>query len=219
MGDAQSSVAPPAAGEAGLFAALRLVAEEYLAGDGKDLVVGKAFEQRLEEVRLDAHVAVEENHDVVLRGAEAGVRAASEAEVLFERKHADFGVMRAQPVGGAVGRAVVDDQDFAAGMVFDRFEPGRHEAFEEVFTVPVGDDERGGVRVGDALRRLPALARDEPHEVRQRDGEGRDREGGQGEQEPGQRFEEAQQRGLHATRSPPGRLSANARDGSISTAR
>jgi hypothetical protein len=50
------------------------IAEEDLAGDGEYLFVGEAGEEG-EEVRLDAHVAVEQDDDIVAGGAEAGVGA------------------------------------------------------------------------------------------------------------------------------------------------
>ena len=81
MAHAQRAILPPALSQAGFFAALRRVAEEDLAGDGEHRFVGEAGEQRREEIRLDAHVAVQQHDDIVLRGAESGVRAAAEAEV------------------------------------------------------------------------------------------------------------------------------------------
>ena len=39
-----------------------------------------------QEIRLDAHIAVQQHDDVVLRGAESGVRAAAETQIPFERQ-------------------------------------------------------------------------------------------------------------------------------------
>ena len=82
VADAQAAVLPPALREAGLLAELGRVAEEDLAGDGEDLGIAEAFQQRRQEIRRHAHVAVQQHHDVVLGGAEAGIGAAAEAQVL-----------------------------------------------------------------------------------------------------------------------------------------
>ncbi len=55
------------------------VGEEDLAGDGEGLGVLKTVEERLQELALDAHVAVEQDNDVVLGFAEACVGASTEA--------------------------------------------------------------------------------------------------------------------------------------------
>ena len=85
MAHAQAAILPPALREAGLLAELVGVAEEDLAGDGEDAGIAEAFEQRRKEIGGHAHVAVEQHDDVVFGGAEAGVRAAAEAEILVER--------------------------------------------------------------------------------------------------------------------------------------
>ena len=79
---AQAAVLPPALREAGLFAELGRVGEEDLAGDGEDLGIAEAFQQRRQKIRSHAHVAVQQDDDLVLRGAEAGIGAAAEAQVL-----------------------------------------------------------------------------------------------------------------------------------------
>jgi hypothetical protein len=77
----QAAILPPALRQAGLFAQLGRVAKEDLARDGEDTLVAEAFEERREEVRRYLHVAVQQHHDVVLRSAESGVRAATEPEI------------------------------------------------------------------------------------------------------------------------------------------
>ena len=88
MAHAQAAVLPPALRQAGLLADLGRVAEEDLAGDGEDLGIGEAFQQRRQEIGGHAHVAVQQHDDVVLGGAEAGVGAAAEAQILRQRQHA-----------------------------------------------------------------------------------------------------------------------------------
>src|SRR5689334_12234336 len=80
---------PPALGEARLFAQLSGIAEEDLARDGKYSCVLERFEQRLQETRLGTHVAVEEDHDVVLGRFASGVGAAAEAAIFFESEDTD----------------------------------------------------------------------------------------------------------------------------------
>ena len=59
MAHAQTAILPPSLGQTGFFAALSRVAEEDLAGNRKDPFIGEAIEQRLEEIRLDPHIAIE----------------------------------------------------------------------------------------------------------------------------------------------------------------
>ena len=99
VADAEAAVFPPRLGEACLFAHLLGIAEENLAGDGEDLFVGEAGEEGGEEVRLDAHVAVEQDDDIVAGGAEAGVGAAAEAEVGGVADEADTGKLDGNEVG------------------------------------------------------------------------------------------------------------------------
>ena len=89
VADAQAAVLPPALGEAGLFAELGRVAEEDLAGDGEDFGVVEALQQRRQKIGRHAHVAVQQHDDVVLGGAEAGIGAAAEAQILGQREHRD----------------------------------------------------------------------------------------------------------------------------------
>src|ERR1700693_4840144 len=54
----QAAVLPPALRQSGFFAQLGRIAEENLARDREDSLVGESFEQRSEEIRLDTHVAI-----------------------------------------------------------------------------------------------------------------------------------------------------------------
>ena len=50
VANAEASVFPPGLGEAGFFAEFVGVGEEYLAGDGENVFVVEAFEERREEL-------------------------------------------------------------------------------------------------------------------------------------------------------------------------
>ena len=113
MADAKCPLLPPAFSQSGLLAELLGIGEEDLAGDGEDFLVGEPVQQWCEKIALHSHVAVEQHDDVVPRGAEACVRSAAEAEILFERDHANLRKGLAEKLGAAVGRSVVDHDDFA----------------------------------------------------------------------------------------------------------
>ena len=180
MADAEAAIGPPALRETGFFAAFGFVAQEDLTAYGEDGWVGiarigaEAIKEGLKKIGFDAHVAVEQDDDVVFSGAEAGVGAAAEAEVFGKGEEVDFGVVGADPFGAAVGGAVIDDEDFAAGVVANGFEPGGEEADEEVFTVPVGDDEGCGAEIGSDVvvgdDGFVAAAGEEPEEVCKNEG-------------------------------------------------
>ncbi len=194
---------PPAFGEPGLLTALVRIAEENLAGDGEDLLVGKGLEQRDEEVRLDPHVVVQQDDDVVARRPDAGVRAAAEAQVLLESQKPDAGEAFADELRAAVAGAVVHDDDLAARDALG----GRHyrgQVFlEQVLAVPVRDDDgSGAVRRAAVVRRRPGAAKD-PGEVAKRQG----RHGGEGEQrrqnQQGKRPEKSQHHAHRLTSGGP----------------
>ena len=133
----------------------------------------KAVEQRREEIRLHAHVAVEQHDDVVLRGAKAGVRSAAEAEIAIERQHADVreSARAANSALPSVG-AVVDDDDLVVGIAAKRFDDGRQILCEQIAAVPVGNHDAGGA-VGAALVRRERRLRCEEraNKIRERDGQ------------------------------------------------
>ena len=131
----------------------------------KTFAIGEAFEQRREEVGRHAHVAVEQHDDVVPGCAEAGVRAAAEAEIRGQRQHLHRGKCLAHELGAAVGRAVVDHDDLrspdcreSASMTEGRYRSSRSRPFQ------LGMTTRGGAVVrrvsdGGAVRpseQLPA---------------------------------------------------------------
>ena len=125
MRDPQPAILPPCLRQPGLFAALGFVAQEDLAGDGEDAVIGEAVEQRLQKIRLHPHVAVQQHHDVVLRGTEARVRAAAEAQILFERKQLHLRIILCAATAALPSVEPLSTIDnFAAGMV-------RHGASQE----------------------------------------------------------------------------------------
>src|SRR5262245_61287538 len=103
MSCAQTAIFPPAFGQAGFLPRLVRIREKDLARDGEGVRVAKTGEEWSEEVALNAHVAVEQDDDVVLRGSNALVRAASEAEVAVELDEADVWEMAAYKSGAAVG--------------------------------------------------------------------------------------------------------------------
>src|ERR1700719_2323624 len=78
MPDAQAAVLPPALRQPGFFPQFRRIAEENLARDREYLFVGESVEQRGEEIRLNAHVAIEQHDHVVFRAAKACIRRSSE---------------------------------------------------------------------------------------------------------------------------------------------
>ena len=104
----QAAIGPPALGEASLLPFLYRVGEEDLAGDGKDARVVEAFQQGGQEVRLDAHVGVQQDDDIVFGGPEAGIGAATEAAIRRERHQLYLRETLTKKLGAAVGGAVVD---------------------------------------------------------------------------------------------------------------
>ena len=90
------------------------IGKEDLAGDGEHLVVGEAVQQRLRENPRSTRMSLLSSTTMsLLRGAEAGVGAAAETQIAFERQHADLREVFAHEFRAAVLGAVVDDDDFA----------------------------------------------------------------------------------------------------------
>ena len=87
----QASLVPPAFGEPGFFAQLGWIGKMNLAGDREHLFVREAIEKGREKIALHAHVAVEQDDDVVARMLESAIRSAAEAEIFVERDQADLG--------------------------------------------------------------------------------------------------------------------------------
>src|SRR5579871_4918405 len=130
MADTEIAPLPPKFGESGFFANLIGIGKENLAGDRKHLCVSEAVEQGLEEIRFDAHVAIEQNDDIVAGGAEPSVRSTAEAEIVFQRDHANLRESLANEVGAAIGRTIVDHDDFASGDALRGGDYGRQIFFE-----------------------------------------------------------------------------------------
>src|SRR5208283_71828 len=65
MPNLEPAVLPPSLGEAGFLPALARIRKEDLAGDGENLRIAEVHQQRLQEIRLDSHVAVEKDDNVV----------------------------------------------------------------------------------------------------------------------------------------------------------
>ena len=112
MPDAQRSIFPPGLRQAGLFAQLVWVAEKDLARHGKYGFVGEGLQQWWKKVGFHAHVAVQQDHDVIFRRAKAGIRSAAESKVAIESQHAHGREVFAQELRAAVFRAVIHDDNF-----------------------------------------------------------------------------------------------------------
>src|SRR5579871_4007184 len=119
---AQAAILPPALREPGFLAQFRRIAEEDLARNREDFFVRERSEKWREKIRLDAHVAIEQHNDVVLRRAKAFVGAASETEIPLERQHADLRKVRPQEIRAAIVGAVIDDYDLVAAVAGHRFD-------------------------------------------------------------------------------------------------
>ncbi len=155
MAHAQPAILPPAFGQARFFAALRFVAEENLAGDGEDRVIREAREQRREEVRLHAHIGVEQHDDIVLRRAKPGIRTAAEAQV-FRQAPA-----RAPPGNSFASNPRCHRVEPLStttislpGCRGDRGNPGRQKSLQQIPAIPVGNHERCGSRLRPRVRRV-----------------------------------------------------------------
>ena len=144
MADAELAVFPPALRQAGFLAYLRRVGEEYLTGNGEHQWVAEAFEQGSEEIRGHAHIAVEQNHDVIGGGAESGIGAAAETEILFEAYKSYLGEVGAYEFGAAIGGAIIHHHDFVSRIAGQGGDDGGQVLREQIATVPVGNDHAGG---------------------------------------------------------------------------
>ena len=78
--------------------------------------------------------------------ADAGVRAAAEAQVLGQREQLDPRECRSDELGAAIGGTVVHHHDLVCGIAGQRFNHRRQVFCEQVFAVPVGDHDGGGRR-------------------------------------------------------------------------
>ncbi len=169
MADAQRAILPPAFGQAGFLAAFRLVAEKDLAGDSEYLLIGKPRQQRREEIGFDAHIGIEQSHNIVFGRTETGIRAAAEAQIFRQSQNADLRVIQTNPFGASIGRSVIHDDNFAPRMVFDCRDPRRKKTLQQLPAIPVGDDKRGGVCPRLCVARKPAPANEQPKKIRESD--------------------------------------------------
>ena len=85
VAEAQMTIVPSGLRQARLFALLGWIAEKNLTGDREHQFIGEAIEQGREELRIDAHVAIEQDDDVILCRLKSGIGASAEAEVLGKR--------------------------------------------------------------------------------------------------------------------------------------
>src|SRR5207244_10814531 len=72
------------------------VLKENLAGYREYRFLFKSLQQRTNKVRIDLHVIIEKNHNVVFGGLDASVVAASKAHVPGQRDDSHQGIVRAQ---------------------------------------------------------------------------------------------------------------------------
>ena len=140
MADPQSTLQPPAFGEAGLLTQLLIVRHEDLAGHREDLVVREAFKKGCEKPGVHAHVAVQEDNDLVSRCLEALVGSGPKSEIAIQGHHANAGVVPPHEIHAIVLGPVVDHNHFAPRMVGNRRDHRRQILFEQVAPVPVGND-------------------------------------------------------------------------------
>jgi hypothetical protein len=117
----QVTLFPPALRQTGFLALLAGVGETNLAGDREHLFVGEAGKERGQRVALHSHVAVEQHHNVVLRRPEPDVRSTPESEILLERDHSNLREILAEKLAAAVGRPVVNHDDFAIRRCLKRW--------------------------------------------------------------------------------------------------
>ncbi len=116
MPHSDGSVLPPGLGQAGLLAQFIRIAEEDLARDREYALIGEGVEQRRQEVWLHPHIAIEQDHDVVLGRAKAGIRSAPETEITFERQHTHGREVLLQKVRAAVLGPVIHNNNFVVGI-------------------------------------------------------------------------------------------------------
>jgi hypothetical protein len=139
MPHAQASILPPALRQPGLFAHAGRVAKEDLAGDRKHIRVREAFEERRQEIGRHPHIAVQQHHDAIPGGANAGVGAAAKAQVLGERQQPHLRKPLGHEGRAAVGGTIVHHHDFVPGVAGQRGNHRRQVLLQQVFAVPVGD--------------------------------------------------------------------------------
>ena len=83
---AQRSLQPPPFGQSGFFPQLRGIGKEDLAGDCEGFLILESGQQGTPEIPLHAHVAVQQNHDIVSGRAESGIRSSPESQIEREAR-------------------------------------------------------------------------------------------------------------------------------------
>ena len=111
---------PPAFREPGFLAKLVGIGKEDLAGDGEHLLVGEAVEQGLEEIRLHAHVAIEQHHDVMRAARNPAFEPPPNPRFFSSARSANLRETFADERRAAVLGAVIDHDDFASGNAVPR---------------------------------------------------------------------------------------------------
>ena len=129
-----------AARGAGVLEARPVAVLEQLGLRGDDARVVEGRHERTEPARRHLDVVVEEDDDRARRVRDGRVVAACEQEVLGVPRDDDVGMRRREPLGRAVGRCVVRDDDFEVAVV--RRDDGRQEALEQSASVPGDEDDR-----------------------------------------------------------------------------
>ena len=150
MAHRQTPIAPTGLCESGFLALLGRIGEEDLRRHREDPRVAEAFEERREKVRLHAHIVVEQDDDIMTRRAKAGVRPAPKADVGFKRQNAHFRELPLEHFTRAVGRAIIDDQNFVPRVVPESRNQGRQIAFQMLAAVP-GRDHHADRRAVDSF--------------------------------------------------------------------
>ncbi len=151
MADPKAPALPPEFRQPSLFANLVWIGKEDLAGNREYLFIRESIQQRLEKIRFHAHVAIQQHHYIVPSLSESRVGAAAEAEIFFERHHADLGKAFADECGATIGRTVIHHDDFAPGDAPRRGDHRRKILFEKIAAIPVGNHDRGRTSVGPSL--------------------------------------------------------------------
>ncbi len=144
MANAQAAVLPPALRESRFFADFGGVSEIDLAGYRKNLLVVERLEQWREKIRLHAHVAVEQYDDIVACRAKPGIGPAAETEITIEHQHFYRWKVFPQKFSAAVGRCILDDDDFVIRIAGQRLDDRRQIFREKVAPVPVRNHYCGG---------------------------------------------------------------------------
>ena len=112
MSEVDIAVHPTAHRKSRFLTALVGIREEDLRGNREYSWVAKAVDQGLQKFWLDLHVVIQQHNDVILRGADACVRTATEAQISAHFKHSHRRELTCQVLASPVVRGVVDDQDF-----------------------------------------------------------------------------------------------------------